>query len=542
MPSELFLETIEIDVEIAEALPIDANATCYPLPSLVGTGKYQKVELEAVLLENAFLRVTVIPALGGRIWSIFHKGQNREAIPQSGQLKLSTGGPRGVWLDAGIQFWPGEDMARNSLAPVEFDLREAEGEDDPATVLLFDLIPGLGLSYHASISLKPDQAQVEIAVRLLNRNLTALPYTCSFQSSSEFVRLYPEGELFEHEDNGVFRRFAKGDALAPRQTDSFSLSVVPSFATGIDHHQSGLTLTIGDKELTLETSLIRPKSRMFLGQPDGQTLEATFDLYPENPQVVTYESLGGKPIGVVVRDLSGNDLLTWSKVETGKIKLLGSATGTLLLSPPADSKESKYNLAFKGTSTEADLNGVFSVPALASPARIVVAMRKLAAGDPNTALALLTDAVNTNAEDPLTWWLVCVAKRHANIGSEENAELLNAHYLSPMEPVLRAESFLASPISNEQARVLEPLKSCPESAIEIACLYVEAGLFADSVRLIGELRRQMDLPMLKLLEAYCYKVGSRMDVQAAELMTGIKRSDLTPWRRIEIEACKRLYA
>ena len=148
-------------------------------------------------------------------------------------------------------------------------------------------------------------------------------------------------------------------------------------------------------------------------------------------------------------------------------------------------------------------------------------------------------ALNYNADDPLLWWGKSVAARLTEQDNE--AELLNAHYLAPLEPALRAESYLSQPLSldPDPNRLLAPLSENPEEFIEVACLLIEAGLFDQASRWIDEALRHRDLAMLRYLMAYCLLTATKLVAEASEQVRLAARSPLAPpfpFRDVERDA------
>src|SRR5207237_1444363 len=103
-------------------------------------------------------------------------------------------------------------------------------------------------------------------------------------------------------------------------------------------------------------------------------------------------------------------------------------------------------------------------------AHALLGTRAVGSGDFAEADQRLEQALLYNAEDHLAWWMKAMAKRLSGEAAEEVPELLNAHYLAPLEPALRAESFLAQPVSmdREPNPLLKPLAEYPESFVEVA--------------------------------------------------------------------------
>src|SRR5262249_54552632 len=122
--------------------------------------------------------------------------------------------------------------------------------------------------------------------------------------------------------------------------------------------------------------------------------------------------------------------------------------------------------------------------------------------------------------------------------------LLNAHFLAPLEPALRAESYLANPSqTKEPSAVLRPLGGSPDSFVEVACLLLEANLDKEAATWIDEALRHVDLPMLRYLLAYAHVRGSRMEAQAGEQVALAVRQGKKPpypWRPLELSALRLL--
>ena len=143
-----------------------------------------------------------------------------------------------------------------------------------------------------------------------------------------------------------------------------------------------------------------------------------------------------------------------------------------------------------------------------------------------------------NGEDHLTWWLKAVATRLSGEAVDESTDLLNAHYLAPLEPALRAEAFLSQPQGprNGPSAVLKSLDKLPDDFIEVACHLVEAGLFDQAGRWLDEALLHANLAMLKYLLAYCC-LRAGMEADAATQVTSASLAPVVPpypWRSIEI--------
>ena len=69
MAAEVYEDQIELTVGILEAVLPDSGqylSTAYPYPSLKPTGRNDTRMFRAIVLENPYLRATIVPDLGGR--------------------------------------------------------------------------------------------------------------------------------------------------------------------------------------------------------------------------------------------------------------------------------------------------------------------------------------------------------------------------------------------------------------------------------------------------------------------------------------------
>ena len=68
------------------------------------TGVKKDRTYKTLNLENQFLRVTCIPELGGRIYSVFDKTTNQEMFHKNDVIKPALIAMRGAWISGGIEW------------------------------------------------------------------------------------------------------------------------------------------------------------------------------------------------------------------------------------------------------------------------------------------------------------------------------------------------------------------------------------------------------------------------------------------------------
>lgn len=609
MPADLFEDTVELEVgTLQAATPVPSGSgwdptphrACYPYPFLKLTGRPSTMAFRSVVLENPGLRVVVVPELGGRILSLFDKRTGTEILPPSRALYPVEQGPRGAWLREGIQIVVGPDHRPGAMGPTEYLVRPPADDEAPASVVLHEIVLGCGVSWHATLSLHSEKAELTVACRVFNRNLR--PVRCQSglwmdlgaaeargwdsgvawydaERRCGLAVLGPGGQALGPSMPSAYCRDGElrversgegGSVLGPRQTDGWEVTILPVSGlpglSAVTPHAAGY---LDRNRLAVQSFETRLGHRLFLLAADGQNFEAPADLYAEQPLAMDL-SQAPEPVAVSLRDSAKADLLTidlrnpMTTLGGEPARSRPSAIGQALEHEAADRSSETVEGAFFAA-VDAMLSGrpvdgnAFSdairVPGLAGAARVAEAMRQLRAGDPVQAASTLLDALNDGAEDHLVWWLraVCLrlsgqaAGREAE-GDEEGAdspELPNAHYLAPLEPVLRAESFLAQPktMTKEPNPLVRPLANNPDALIEVACQLLDAGLREDASRWIDEALRHREEPMLRYLQADNLLAATRMEIESAEMVRQAAGKPIEPpypWRPAECAAIRRL--
>lgn len=133
----------------------------------------REVAYQAVYLENEYLKVMLLPELGGRIQRAYDKTNGYDFVYYNHVIKPALVGLTGPWISGGIEFnWP-QHHRPSTYSPVDFTF--SENADGSCTVYLSEIDKMYGTKGMASISLYPDKAYIEIKGQLYNP--TDLPQT-----------------------------------------------------------------------------------------------------------------------------------------------------------------------------------------------------------------------------------------------------------------------------------------------------------------------------------------------------------------------------
>src|SRR6266446_2864890 len=101
----------------------------YPYPFLDAlTNKRIDKTYKAVYLENEYLRVSVLPELGGHIYEIFDKTTNRDVLYSNPVVKYAMVALRGAWVSGGIEWNFPDGHTLTTVSPIDYAMRmESDG-------------------------------------------------------------------------------------------------------------------------------------------------------------------------------------------------------------------------------------------------------------------------------------------------------------------------------------------------------------------------------------------------------------------------------
>lgn len=122
---------------------------------------------QAIWIENEFLRVLVLPEIGGRIHAILDKTNGYDLIYNQHVIKPALVGLAGPWISGGIEFnWPQHHRPATFL-PVNHEIEKHA--DGSVTMWCSDHDPMARMKGMHGVCLHPGKAYVELKVRAYNR-------------------------------------------------------------------------------------------------------------------------------------------------------------------------------------------------------------------------------------------------------------------------------------------------------------------------------------------------------------------------------------
>lgn len=138
----------------------------YPVIDRIEDTKVDQI-YEAVFLENRWIKIMVLPELGGRVQMALDKTRDYHFVYYNRVIKPALVGLAGPWISGGIEFnWP-QHHRPNTFGPV--DWRIVENEDGSKTLWCSEIDRMFRTKGMHGITIHPDRAYLEIDVQLYNR-------------------------------------------------------------------------------------------------------------------------------------------------------------------------------------------------------------------------------------------------------------------------------------------------------------------------------------------------------------------------------------
>ena len=125
---------------------------------------------QAMILENDYLKIMILPELGGRVHRAYDKINKRDFVYFNHVVKPALVGLLGPWISGGIEFnWPQHHRPTTFMG---VDHSSRVNADGSAIVIVGEREPMHGLSITTEFTLFPDKALLQIKSRVYNGNDT----------------------------------------------------------------------------------------------------------------------------------------------------------------------------------------------------------------------------------------------------------------------------------------------------------------------------------------------------------------------------------
>jgi tetratricopeptide (TPR) repeat protein len=176
-----------------------SSGRVYPLPFTDRIAeKPRLLEWEAVYIENEYILVMILPALGGRIHRALDKTNGFDFIYHQPVIKPALVGLAGPWASGGIEFnWP-QHHRPSTFMPADVAIEEhAAGAK---TVWLSEHDPMARMKGMHGVRLHPGRSQIELVARVYNRTSDVQTFlwwaNVAVRSHEQYQSFFPPDAAF----------------------------------------------------------------------------------------------------------------------------------------------------------------------------------------------------------------------------------------------------------------------------------------------------------------------------------------------------------
>ena len=195
-----------------------SSGVVYPYPVIESIADEKTDhEWQAVFIENEYIKVMVLPELGGRVQMAYDKIKQRHFVYYNHVIKPALVGLAGPWISGGIEFnWP-QHHRPSTYMPVDCTIEEHA--DGSVTVWVSEMERMFHQKGMAGFTLRPGCAYLEIKGVLYNR--TDVPQTFLWWANPAVAVNDHYRSVFPPDINAVFDHGKRAVSSFPIATGTY---------------------------------------------------------------------------------------------------------------------------------------------------------------------------------------------------------------------------------------------------------------------------------------------------------------------------------
>lgn len=286
-----------------------ASRVAYPYPvqdrlSMVrGTKEYR-----GLFLENEYVKLCVLPEIGGRLFYATDKTNGYEIFYRQHVVKPMLIGMLGAWVSGGVEFCVFHHHRASTHMPVEYSLEE--NADGSATIWIGEFEQRHRMRWNIGISLYPDRSWVDVNGTMINatENVNTMlywanvavhineDYQVSFPPNTQYATYHAKNS-FAHwpvtreSYNGIDYYKDSVDASLyrnhPMQGSFFAHDIDQGLLAGYDERKNAGTMSVANHHIVKGAKLWQwgtnsTFDRKALTDEDGPYAELMVGAYSDN--------------------------------------------------------------------------------------------------------------------------------------------------------------------------------------------------------------------------------------------------------------------
>ncbi|MBU2976135.1 DUF5107 domain-containing protein [Zobellia sp. B3R18] len=246
-----------------------AQGKVYPYASQTKLGdSLVDVTYDMVYLENEYIRVKVLPAFGGRLFSAIDKTNGHELFHTNSVIKPDLIGTLGAWVSGGIEWCFPHHHRTTTMLPSDY--RMINNEDGSATVWIGETEKTRDMRGVVGMTLKPGRSYIEVDYRINNTSDVTTTFlfwaNVAITANDDFRTFWPPSqEIGVFHNNSSFIKwplsnktddygrtsYEEGVDLTwwknhPNPVSFFMWDIKEGFIGGYDYGQKAGTVHVGD--------------------------------------------------------------------------------------------------------------------------------------------------------------------------------------------------------------------------------------------------------------------------------------------------------
>ncbi|MEI8204401.1 MAG: DUF5107 domain-containing protein, partial [Bacteroidota bacterium] len=287
----------------------------YPNINKLSNVKQEK-EYIALYLENKYIKICVLPELGGRLYTAVDKSNGYDFIYRNNVIKPSLIGMTGAWISGGVEWNIPHHHRASTFMPVDYKI--VENADSSKTIWVGEYEKRSQTRWCVGMTLYPDKSYVECSIKVLNvtpiaNNFLVWANTAVASNKDYQVIFPPDVERATYHTKSEFTDYPISHQIYQgidfRNTDIswwkntfsptsfFAWDSKQDFMAGIDHGRNTGTVVVGDHHIFTGKKFwnwgnneVQRLWDQMLTDKDGPYLELMMGMYSDNQPDYSWNS------------------------------------------------------------------------------------------------------------------------------------------------------------------------------------------------------------------------------------------------------------
>jgi tetratricopeptide (TPR) repeat protein len=237
-----------------------AEGRIYPYPAYNSlTNKKSDKIYHMVYLENEYVKIGILPEIGGRLFSAVDKTNNYNFIYTQKVVKPALIGLLGAWISGGIEWNIPHHHRASTFSPVQWS--KEEHPDGSKTIWVGEFEPRQRMRWAVGYTLHPGSSILECSVRIINGTPLANSMLCfanvAVPPNDKYQVIFPPSTQWStgHSKRG-FAPWPVADSVDqsmyknhPNSGSFFAWNYDDDFVAGFDHGINAGIMAVADHNI-----------------------------------------------------------------------------------------------------------------------------------------------------------------------------------------------------------------------------------------------------------------------------------------------------